>query len=601
MKRSILKYIIATCLTLMVVSYGCKEDFLEIDPLGSLSESTLASKAGVNGLLIGAYSLLDGHPGGNAMPQSMSNWHFGGVASDDAHKGSEYGDQTDLEFIENYSALPVNSYFNSKWISLYNGVQRSNDVLRTLALVKDGSINAAESVQIEAESKFLRAVFHFEAAKLWRNVPYIDENVSFGKGNYNVSNTEKSIWPLIEADFQFAVNNLTPTKPEAGRANSWAAKAFLAKVYMFQQKFSEAKILLNDIIANGVTAKGDKYGLLPNYADNYNPLKKNSLESVFAAQMSVYDGGNGANGNSGELYSWNGGPTLCCGFYVPSFSLVNSYKVDANGLPLLDTWNASNLKNDMNIASADPFTPFADAVDPRLDFTAGRRGIPYNDWGLMPGASWLVVQAAQGPFNNKKNVPWQKDRATTYENRRSSINYNMIRFADVLLWAAEVEVEIGGLAQAEAYVNQIRSRAADPTYWIKEYIDPSQPMAGYTSTNAANYQIGLYSGEFAAQGKDFARKAVRFERKLELAMEGHRFFDLQRYDNGSGYMAYVLNAYIAHENNSFSDNSTGTVEYLILKGAIFTKGQDEIYPIPQSQIDLSMVEGKPTLIQNPNY
>ncbi len=599
MKRLSVKYIVAASLAVMALSYACKEEFLEIPAIGLLSESTLASKAGVNGLLIGAYSLLDGHPGGNQMPQSMSNWHFGGVASDDAHKGSEYGDQTDLEFIENYSALPVNSYFNAKWISLYNGVQRANDVLRTLALVKDGSITTAESIQIEAESKFLRAVYHFEAAKLWRNVPYIDENVSFGKGNYNVSNTERSIWPLIEADFLFAANNLTPTKPDAGRANSWAAKAFLAKVYMFQQKFSDAKTLLDEIIANGVTAKGDKYGLQPNYADNYNPLKKNSLESVFAAQMSVYDGANGANGNSGELYSWNGGPTLCCGFYVPSFSLINSFKVDANGLPLLDTWNGSNLKNDMNIASDEPFTPFTDAVDPRLDFTAGRRGIPYNDWGLMPGASWLVVQAAQGPFNNKKNVPWQKDRATTYENRRTSINYNMIRFADVLLWAAEVEVEIGSLEKAREYVNIVRARAANPAYWIKTYVNPATPMAGFTSTNAANYVIGLYNTPWTDKAN--ARKAVRFERKIELAMEGHRFFDLQRYDNGSGEMANILNAYIAHENSSFSDNSAVTVEYLILKGAVFTKGQDEIYPIPQSQIDLSMVEGKPTLIQNPNY
>jgi hypothetical protein len=601
MKRLILKYTAAAFLFSLLVTYSCKKDFLEVPPLGLLSETTLASKAGVNGLLVGAYSLLDGHPGGNQMPQSMSNWHFGGVASDDAHKGSEYGDQTDLEFIENYSALPVNSYFNAKWISLYNGVQRSNDVLRTLALVKDGSISPAESVQIEAESKFLRGVFHFEAAKLWRNIPYCDENISFGKGNYNVPNTVP-VWPLIEADLKFAADNLTPTKTDAGRANSWAAKAFLAKVYMFQQKFNEAKVLLDDIIANGVTAKGDKYGLLPNYADNFNPLKKNSLESVFAAQMSVYDGSNGQNGNSGELYSWNGGPTLCCGFYVPSFSLVNSYKVDANGLPLLDTWNNYDLKNDMNIATDEPFTPTTDAVDPRLDFTCGRRGLPYNDWGLMPGASWLVAQAAQGPYNNKKNVPWQKDKATTYENRRSSINYNMIRFADVLLWAAEVEVEIGSLAKAEEYVNMVRTRAANPTYWIKTYVNPSTPMAGFTSTNAANYQISTYPvGTFAANGKDFSRKAVRFERKIELAMEGHRFFDLQRYDNGSGYMADVLNAYIAHENKSFSDNSTDPVEYLILKGAVFTKGQDELYPIPQSQIDLSMSDGKPTLVQNPGY
>ena len=594
MTRSYFKLRIIGCLVILAtLTDACKKDFLEIGPLGLLSEATLASKAGVNGLLIGAYSVLDGEPGGNDMAQSISNWQYGGVASDDAHKGSEYGDQTDLEFIENYSTLPVNDYLNRKWISLYNGAQRANDVLRTLALVTDGSIPEDEVVQIKAEAIFLRAVFHFEAAKLWRNIPYVDETVSFGNANYSVSNVEKPIWPLIEGDFQFAVDNLTSTKPEAGRANSWAAKAFLAKVFMFQHKYPEAKTLLDDIIANGVTAQGEKYGLLPNYADNFNAMKKNSLESVFAAQMSVYDNSNGQNGNSGELYSWNGGPTLCCGFYVPSFSLVNSFKVDDIGLPLLDTWNNSDLKNDMGIASADPFTPTTDAVDPRLDFTGGRRGIPYLDWGIMPGASWLVVQAAQGPYNNKKNVTWQKD-PSTYENRRTSINYNMIRFADVLLWAAECEVEMGSLDQAETYVNRIRSRAANPEYWIKTYIDPNAPMAGFTNTNAANYKIGLYiPGQFSAQGKDFARKAVRFERKIELAMEGHRFFDLQRWDDGTGYMADVLNAYIAHENNSF--------DYLILKGAKFTKGKNELYPIPQPQIDLSMKDGTATLQQNPNY
>ena len=292
MKNLINKLIIAGSITFIALIWSCNKDFLEIQPLGLLNESTLANKAGVNGLLVGAYSLLDGHPGGNSMAQSMSNWQYGGVASDDAHKGSEYGDQTDLEFIENYTALPVNSYFTAKWASLYNGIQRSNDVLRVLAKVTSG-LSDAEKTQIIAESTFLRAVYHFEAAKLWRNVPYIDETVSFAGGNYIVPNTEP-IWPKIEADFQYAIDNLTPTKSEAARANSWAAKAFMAKVYMFQSKFAQAKVLLDDIIANGVTAKGAKYNLLPNYADNFNPLTKNGPESVFAAQMSVRDNSNGA-------------------------------------------------------------------------------------------------------------------------------------------------------------------------------------------------------------------------------------------------------------------------------------------------------------------
>ncbi len=589
MKKLFNKFIIAACIFCVLLIWACKKDFLEIQPLGLLGESTLANKAGVNGLLVGAYSLLDGHPGGNSMAQSMSNWQYGGVSSDDAHKGSEYGDQTDLEFIENYTALPVNSYFTAKWASLYTGVQRANDVLRVLAKVTTG-LSDAERTQITAEAIFLRALYHFETAKLWRNIPYVDEKVSFAAGNYNVPNTDP-IWPKIEADFQYAIDNLTPTKGDAARANSWAAKAFMAKVYMFQGKFAQAKVLLDDIIANGVTAKGAKYDLLPNYADNFNALTKNGPESVFAAQMSVRDNSNGQNGNSGELYSWNGGPTLCCGFYVPSFSLVNSYKTDANGLPFLDTWNDTDLKNDMGVASADPFTPATDPLDPRLDFTGGRRGIPYQDWGIMPGASWLVAQFAQGPYNNKKNVVWQKDLATTYENRRTSINYNFIRFSDVLLWAAEVEVEIGSLESARGYVNRVRARAANPAYWIKTYINDDNPTGGFTNTPAANYVIGLYNTPWA--DKDFARKAVRFERKLELAMEGHRFFDLQRYDNGTGYMADVLNAYITHENNSF--------DYLILKGASFTKGKNELYPIPQQQIDISMSDGKPTLTQNPGY
>ncbi len=606
MKKIYYKLIISSCIASVILMYACNNDYLEKEAIGALSETTLANKAGVNGLLIGAYSLLDGVGGPEAdqgpWESAISNWVYGGVASDDAHKGSEYGDQVGVEVIENYTATPIEPYFNDKWVALYAGIQRANDVLRVLEQVTDGSISEDEAVQIKAEAVFLRAVFHLEAAKLWRNAPYVDETVSFANGNYNVSNTSP-IWPKIEEDFQFAATSLTDTKSEVGRANSWAAKAFLAKVYMFQLKFTEAKTLLTDIIANGVTASGQKYALV-NFADNFNPSKKNSAESVFAVQMSVNDNASGANGNAGDVLNFaSGGPANCCGFYQPSFSLVNSFKtVPATGLPLLDSWNDSDITNDQGIASTSPFTPYTGTLDPRLDYTAGRRGIPYLDWGIMPGAIWIVSQAAMGPYIPIKNVYYKAEQAATSDtyngwasNQATSNNYVMIRFADILLWAAEVEVEVGSLAQAEAYVNQIRARAADPAGWVYTYVDDNDPSKGFTNTPAANYKIGLYTGQFTQQGQDFAREAVRFERKLELAMEGHRFFDLHRYDNGTGYMADVLNAYIQHE------TSIPGYNFLYLEGAKFTKGKNELFPIPQVQIDLNVTDGASVLKQNTGY
>ncbi len=587
----------------LVLFSACEKKFLEKGAIGTLSEATIANKAGVNGLLISAYSLLDGigaNGTGDLWLTAVSNFVLGGIASDDAHKGSEYGDITDFEQIENYTHTPVTLPFNQKWIALYAGVQRANDVIRILAKVTDGSISEDEALQIKAEAIFLRAVYHFEAAKLWRNIPYVDELITFKDGNYNVLNTAP-VWPLIESDFKFASENLKPVKNDVGRANSWAARAFLAKVFMFQHKFEEAKPLLNDIISNGTNPLGQKFALADNFSDNFNPLKKNNSESVFAVQMSVNDNADGMNGNAGDILNFaSGGPSNCCGFYQPSFSLVNSFKTDpVTGLPLIDTWNDEDVKNDQGVASTDPFTPYAGTLDPRLDYTVGRRGIPYLDWGIMPGAIWIVSQAAMGPYIPIKHIYYQADKGTTYQSvwglAGTSNNYNMIRFADVLLWAAEAEVEVGSLDQAEWYINEVRKRAANPEGWVHTYIDDNDPLKGFTDIPAANYKIGLYTGQFSTYGKDFARKAVRFERKLELAMEGHRFFDLQRYDNGTGYMADVLNNYIQHE------TSIPGYNFLYMNGAKFIKEKNELYPIPQIQIDLSVQDGAPTLIQNPGY
>lgn len=275
-------------------------------------------------------------------------------------------------------------------------------------------------------------------------------------------------------------------------------------------------------------------------------------------------------------FPYNGGPGGCCGFYQPSQSLVNSYKVDPiTGLPLLDTWNSTDVKNDQGLKSTDPFTPETGPLDPRLDWTVGRRGLPYLDWGNHPGNDWIRDQNNGGPYAPKKNVYYKRQEGSLtdksfWTNGVTANNYTIIRFADVLLWAAECEVEIGSLVNAMNYVNQVRSRAANPNGWVKNS----------SGSPAANYMVGLY---LVFPDQAYARKAVRFERKLELAMEGHRHFDLVRY----GTAATELNAYMAKEKQYRT----------YFNGKSFTAGVSEYFPIPQSQIDLS----KGTLKQNPGY
>lgn len=575
-------------------------NFLDINAPGALGEQTLHTKEGAEALLIGAYSLLDGSPNNTQNGwSSMNNWIYGSVAADDAHKGTEYGNGPGIELIENYTADGSTTNFLAKWEAVYEGVQRTNDVLRLINDMPEGMLTDEEDSQIRAEAIFLRGVFHLEAAKLWKNVPYVDETIHFNAGNFNVPN-EGPIWDKIAADFLTAAEALTETKQDPGRANKWAAKSFLAKVLMFQHRYDEARILLTDIIENGVTSSGQKYQLMENYFDNFNATIKNHSESVFAVQMSVGDGANGQNGNPADwLIGMYSGPSSCCGYFQPSFTMANTFKTDPNtGLPLFDTYNNTDIVNDMGIESSQSFQPYQGTLDPRIDHTIGRRGIPYLDWGNHPGKDWIRQQSCGGPYSQKKFTYFKAFKETTSEGASSNYianNLVLIRYADVLLWAAEAEVEAGSLAKAEQYVNLVRARAANPDGWVKKYVDETDPSKGFGETPAANYLISLYSGDFEAKGQNFARNAVRFERRLELGMEGHRFFDLQRYDNGTGYMAEVLNKYIQHE------TTRPGYDYLYMNGAKFVQGKNEVFPIPQSQIDISYDGGEPKLVQNPGY
>lgn len=564
----------------MLIGYSCKESFLEVPATGQLDEAQLSDKKGLEGVLVSVYGQLNGRA--NRMA-SASNWVWGSIRGGDANKGTDPGDFSDINPIQRFQYITTQGVIADKYTGLYEGVARANLVMRLIGVAKE-DVTDADKARISAEARFLRGHYYFELKRGFNNTPYVDETVDYGTGIEKVSNN-KDLWPFIEADMKFAYDNLPETQAAAGRVNKWGAAAYLAKVYMYQKKFAEAKVLYDLIIANGQTTNGKKYALVPRFQDAFKASNDNNSESVFAIQAAANTGSvNNANPEFDLNWPYNTGPNgpgNCCSFFAPSFELGNSFRTDATGLPLLDgTYNsaANELKTDMGLKSSDAFTPDAGPVDPRLDHSIGRRGIPYLDWIDHPGNDWIRNQPNAGPYTTKKYAYYRTDIGSLQDNSSwtpgyTAINVNIIRYADVLLMAAEAEVEVGSLEKAREYVNLVRARAANPASFVKRA----------SGENAANYVIDTYKTAWAS--KDAARTAVRFERKLELSGEGHRFFDLVRW----GTAAAEINAYLAYESKKLSG---------ALGGSTFTANKNEYLPLPQDQVDLV---GKDILIQNPGY
>jgi hypothetical protein len=578
-KRKYITYLAITT-GLVFTGISCGDSFFDQPPPGAYSEPSLANSKGVEGQLIAAYSMLDGSYfeswDNNYFNQvgGGSNWVWGSIRGGDAYKGTEPTDFGDINAVETHTVLFSNGTLNTKWTSVYDGVGRANQTLRSLAAATD--ISDANKLRIEGEARFLRAHYHFEGLKAFGVVPYVPETAL--DADLRVIENDHMIWPEIEADLQFAYDNLPGTQNAAGRANKWAAAAYLAKVKMFQAKWSEALTILNDVLANGTTATGKKYDLLPKYGDLYRVAAENgSAESVFAYEASASDGTIGNGNYENTLNQPHGGsaPTGCCGFFQPSQNFVNSFKVDpTTKLPLFTTYNDSDLQNDEGKLSSDAYTPDnSTPVDPRLDWSVGRRGIQFLDWGIHPGNNWVRQVSNGGPYTPIKNVPsiaelnGSEAGVIDWGFTSSAQNVGIIRFADVLLWAAECEAEVGSLTNATTHVNRVRTRAANP--------------AGFVTPKVANYQIANYP-TFASKAE--ALTAIRFERKIELGMEGHRFFDLVRWDNASkagktalpfDIVAYINNEYLAKEkskrNHLSTANFTAKYKYLPIPENVITQ------------------------------
>lgn len=599
-----------TALVMLVagVVYSCK-DFLVTNPQGTLDELTLTNRVGVEGTLLAAYRTLDCTNATNAdWGCAASNWVWGSVASDDAYKGSEASDQPPINDIEAYawSTGDAESYLNTKWRATYEGVVRANSTIRLLDKVmaeKPGEFSATEADQIRGEALFLRAHYHFEAWRMWGNIPYyLETDTDFRKSNVGV-NVVANL--LTDLDAAIASLPVIPRRGQVGRATTGAAQAYKGRVQMYAGDFAGALTTLRAVQASGVYALETSYDHVWTGFANFS----NGRETILAFQASSNDGEpDGNNANYGERLNFphSGSPFGCCGFHQPSQNMVNAFGVDANGLPLAltdPTWNA----RDANLTAADLIP-----VDPRLDWTVGRDGVPFKDWGLhAPG--WIRSPTYGGTYSAKKNtherVSGSQSNVGWVNTQLNSVNIHIFRYADMLLLLAEAEVEAGVLENARTIVNQIRARAGQTAQGCGSGFDVASdsvlkatypvcqtdanialpltqsPTGASLTTPWAVYQIGQYPGPWTDQNA--ARAAVREERKLELSMEGQRFFDLRRW----GIADQTMNAYLAVESNRRA----------YLAAAQVFSARHGLFPIPAIQIELSRVGSEERLVQNPGW
>src|SRR5207302_2836872 len=472
MKNSwIFKVAVGTaCLGLgLSITYACK-DFLDTPAQGTLNENALATKAGVEGSLIAAYRSLDCNNATNGnWGCAASNWPFGSITSDDAYKGSEASDQPQATKLELYvwSSDQAQDYLDRKWASMYEGVRRANATIQFLEKVsrlKPIEISRADSMGIRGEALFLRAHYHFEAWRMWGNIPYYfdTDTTPVVQGGFRKANNlgADSVPKLIIADLNAAIA-LLPDKPrngQAGRVTSWGARAYKGRVLVYMHQYAAAVATLDSVVTSNA------FGLETSFDHVWTGFHgfANGKETILAYESSVNDGEpNGNNANYGERLNFphSGSPFGCCGFHQASQNLVNFYQVDSiTGLPLAVTdpnWNARD-----STFVAGKRTP----VDPRLDWTVGRDGVPYKDWGPHK-AGWIRSPSYGGPYSPKKNV---HERASGAQSKvgweptqENSVKIHMFRYADALLLLAEADVEgtTPDLTEAATIVNEIRARA----------------------------------------------------------------------------------------------------------------------------------------------
>nr|WP_314896348.1 RagB/SusD family nutrient uptake outer membrane protein [uncultured Flavobacterium sp.] len=573
---------------------SCSSNFLDYEPTGVLSPENVATAENADALVNAAYAAI----GNDEMVGPITHqWVYGSVRSDDAYKGG--GGRGDVDVVDRYEQynLTIADYGDlmlpRTWTNHYKAISRANFALSVINNLPDADYPLKKTRQ--AELRFLRAHSHFMLKLLFKKVPYITEDLSkeqILQTSNDLSNED--LWNKIAADFLFAYDNLEQSQKQVGRADKNAAAAYLAKLRLYQayeQNDTHQVVNINQARLQEVIDYADKVtgSLELDFGYNFLDGHDNGPESIWAVQFSINDGTNtGRVSFVTGLNSPHGTPLYgCCGFHMASQNMVNAFKTDADGLPLLDTFNNDNDDNTDDdifntISNGDAPLAAGVTIDPRIDHTVGIPGRPFKYKNTLKTAgdmvykfNWARDPGVYGHFGNMKEQ--QSPDCSCYVKNGpfigTSKNVDFIRYADVLLFKAEALIQKGDLESARIIINRIRERAATST---------AMPLAAGASND---YKIDIYKIPFPS--KEYAMKALMFERRLEFAMEGARFFDLVRW----GIAEQVLNAYLGVE----TDIERADKKFLL--GAKFTAGRDEYYPIPQREIDFTGGLYK----QNPGY
>ena len=545
-----IKYI-AVLFAAMVMASSC--DFLNDDPQGILSDEQVKGPDQVEGLVTAAYSSL----GNDHYDKPFSLWPYGNVRSDDAYKGGN--DENDISAFHFYEiAQNIKTDFGEAdglWFYSYKAISRTNTALSVLKTVSTNDVPLRDTRM--GEMYFLRGHFYFILKTVFGHIPFVDEDLpidDYDKVDNKLSNDEQ--WAWIVSDFQKAYDLLPEKQDQLGRANKIAAAAYLAKANLYRAYRQDERNNLTEINRADLeevlkyTEKvlNSGYGLEYDFAYNFLPgAYQNGKESLFAVQYSIDDGTMFGRLNWGDVLSVPMG-VGCCDFHKPSQNLVNAYKTDKTGLPMFDSFDNTNYDSKAN------------TVDPRLFHTVAMPGFPYKyNKELIYEEGWNRNPTVYGYYASlKENVDPSCDCfvnvAPFYGNSKNRI---IIRYADAILMRAEALIELGRHNEALPLINQIRERAQRST-----------DMIDY----APKLSVSLYQpGVNCTWSNDFARQALRWERRLEFAMEGSRFFDLVRW----GIADQVINAYFKTESSRRP----------FLKSGNFTKSKNEYIPIPQQQIN----------------